>query len=58
MMDVPPLTAAERQALAFQAILRVYMTAPDHRVDVDVMEAVETQKKALADLNLESMILR
>lgn len=50
------LTPAERQALAFQAILRTYLTAPDHCVEQKVLEQVEIQIEALKDLGLERMV--
>ena len=52
------LTPAECQALAFQAILRVYLTAPDHCVEQRVLEQVEIQRERLKDLDLEGMITR
>lgn len=52
------LTPAERQALAFQAILRVYLTAPDHCVEQKVMEQVEFQREGLKDLDLERLLTR
>lgn len=42
------LTPAERQALSFQAILRVFLTAPDHRVDTDVMAQVQAEYERLS----------
>jgi hypothetical protein len=52
------LSPAERQALAFQAILRVYLTAPDHCVEQRVMDQVEIQRESLKDLDLEGMLTR
>lgn len=52
------LTPAERQALAFQAILRTYLTAPDHCVEQRVLEQVEIQRESLKDLDLEGMVTR
>jgi hypothetical protein len=45
---VESLTPAERQTLSFQAILRVYLTAPDHRVDTDVMAQVQVEYERLS----------
>jgi hypothetical protein len=54
-----PLTPAERQALAFQAILRTYLTAPDHCVEQKVMEQVELQRLLLKDIDgLEEMVIQ
>ncbi len=36
------LTLPEKQALEFQAIAKVYLTAPDHRVDQDVLAVVDS----------------
>jgi hypothetical protein len=58
MGDTPPLTPAERQALAFQAVLRTYLTAPDHCVGQRVMEQVELQRSLLEDLNIDEVAAR
>lgn len=51
------LTPAERQALSFQAILRVFLTAPDHRVDTDVMAQVQAEYERLSqDPKLKKML--
>lgn len=52
-MAVPPLTPAERQALALQAIIRVYKLAPDHSVDQDVLQAVENQIALLKEAGID-----
>jgi hypothetical protein len=57
-VNTPPLTPAERQALAFQAILRTYLTAPDHCVEQRVMEQVELQRSLLDDLNIDEVAAR
>jgi hypothetical protein len=57
-VNTPPLAPAERQALAFQAILRTYLTAPDHCVEQRVMEQVELQRSLLDDLNIDEVAAR
>lgn len=52
------LSPAERQALAFQAVLRTYLTAPDHCVEQRVMEQVELQRSLLEDLNIDEVAAR
>jgi len=58
MTGTPPLTPAERQALAFQAVLRTYLTAPDHCVEQKVMEQIELQRDLLMDLNIDEVAAR
>lgn len=57
MTNVPPLTSAERQALSLQAVVRVWMLAPDASVGQDVLQAVEREIATLkeAGIDVESL---